>query len=1335
MLIVDNLLDEVFSYLFGETVSRFRKIRSEKKARDEIKYVIENEKENGYYDALDRILSSSCLLQDYASSLYAGSDGFDFEERLQKLGEQLHLTDMERAHVFPVVRRVCGILKRARENQLGDDTKYIKGVIDNSTRILIDKMDELGDKLNTPKRIPLSAYPSHRIPGRGYGPLITRKIIPMNQGDYQNESNKLPSPIEYLKKEKRILLLSDAGFGKTFTLYQLYYEAEEERFYTLFYRLKEIAGDNALVALAEGKVDVENPTGDDLVILLDGYDEMLEENAQNRLARIVQQIIQRYPHIRIAISSRANADYGLLEEIDFVPYRIKPLNQTDVEAYLDENEIDRGAFFEQVEMQRLGSLCQNAFYLSEMVILWHQKGALPSSSELMDSIVTERIAKDSGKYAYTSTQMERHIRDTRYRFERIALIMQCMHRDYLTEEELLRVAGDRDSAVLEYHGLWVRGSESKWRFAHNNFREYFAAVALSRKSLDEIKGFISCGTDNPSIRASWNNTLSYLIPLYKKSDLQDWIVEIQPELIALFETDRFTERQRADLYIQLMECLKKNNRWLETEYTYRKKLALFSSSSEAAKYILTELQSDVSIRQKQNLLRCLRFFVSFYEYEEDIVKTVFGIADDSNHPDYFRAEALRVMESQSKIFADYAQAVSRILDSASDESVRYEALLFLEASGTVERYFDAVSNEFKRCTKRFPTLISLRIAIERIICNITEEASSYALLSYFRENLAHIHGSFEDDAFIHCCEVGAKNYSGGKDRILQCLIDIVKTGYLLISHEKYHAIKNYMRNTSTADVFLDAIISKRIAYIRSYVLLDLMCDEMVCSMLNYLRLGKTSIPELKAIVNQFPYKNPWQMKLIESIHYQTGERIEVQPPVDYQAKQAREDQSFFDALFDERAFSELGARVCAIIGTDTPISKSLSHSGSDKLQRIYEDKALSDWYYLIKTRVPDDSQLTFGEYKKAIEDWDEFRFDAVEGFLQNHGDSIVISAQEREWLSQFAQKTLARFDIKAAITIDKGRASYPAMLCLCLSVMQMIDMECDRDLAIQLLSVPSPILKSGSPNQLPTYAVKWLDEPTITKTIISNIQAGGLNAYTSPSYTHYCLEHGITECKQEIIAYMLDSEKNDGFVYAETEYIAKLFGIETLLSEVLPHCKEARLLECIVTQVPFGVKSDELDHLLWDFYRKTKYGKWLKFLINRNDVNALAEYCKLAKDCMSLPKMGQNVSASEVSDAIRTVYKIECLEPLIDLLKLSCEAGFSDKTEAGFGLNNACWEAISNIAKTDFFPTIEALGANKQSGNSEFEERVGDLIQRLKALKEYSNDVAMSFDCALMLTK
>ena len=52
MLIIDNLLDEVFSELFDDAVSGFRKRWEEKKVKDQISEgihrVIEDEKKNRY---------------------------------------------------------------------------------------------------------------------------------------------------------------------------------------------------------------------------------------------------------------------------------------------------------------------------------------------------------------------------------------------------------------------------------------------------------------------------------------------------------------------------------------------------------------------------------------------------------------------------------------------------------------------------------------------------------------------------------------------------------------------------------------------------------------------------------------------------------------------------------------------------------------------------------------------------------------------------------------------------------------------------------------------------------------------------------------------------------------------------------------------------------------------------------------------------------------------------------------------------------------------------------------------------------------------------------------
>ena len=70
-MVIENLLNEIFSALFDDTVTGFRKRSNEKKVEDQISdginRVIEDEKENQYYDALDRAVHNSRILQDYAS--------------------------------------------------------------------------------------------------------------------------------------------------------------------------------------------------------------------------------------------------------------------------------------------------------------------------------------------------------------------------------------------------------------------------------------------------------------------------------------------------------------------------------------------------------------------------------------------------------------------------------------------------------------------------------------------------------------------------------------------------------------------------------------------------------------------------------------------------------------------------------------------------------------------------------------------------------------------------------------------------------------------------------------------------------------------------------------------------------------------------------------------------------------------------------------------------------------------------------------------------------------------------------------------------------------------
>ena len=138
-----------------------------------------------------------------------------------------------------------------------------------------------------------------------------------------------------------------------------------------------------------------------------------------------------------------------------------------------------------------------------------------------------------------------------------------------------------------------------------------------------------------------------------------------------------------------------------------------------------------------------------------------------------------------------------------------------------------------------------------------------------------------------------------------------------------------MQKTHTVSLFLNAVWEQDIVCYRAGMICVLMSDEMARTLLDYMELGKISFQDLKEIIEQMPYNDPWQINLIELVRFRTGERIDIEPPVDYKGKTAREHQMFFDALFDESAFSDLGEKVCAIIGRDTPIKESFSCADAD----------------------------------------------------------------------------------------------------------------------------------------------------------------------------------------------------------------------------------------------------------------------------------------------------------------------------------------------------------------------------------------------------------------------
>lgn len=1338
IVVFETIVGEIIGDLHDRLCDSHKEKSLKKQIEKGINQVLKDEEGNVDFDILDKTLTNSKILQDYASSLIADDEYFRLGERLSALKESIDGDALQVSRMMGVVSKLCNVIRRNIIDSLGKDARVSLSIFLSQLAELSDKQDEINEllielrnELRFPQ-IPLTFFQSHPIPTIYGNHFIRRQIIPNDQGSNQKSENNTTFHAEYFELSKRILLLGDAGSGKTFTLYQIYNETKQGGNYAYFYRLNELSIDehNLLNELSEGNVSLITEDADNVSLFLDGYDEIAETEVRDWLNKAINNIVHRYRNIKIIVASRSNADYEQLLRSEFHIFHIGPLSRKEIEDYLIENGINAECFFGQVNVQRLEDFCANIFYLSEMVCVWCQDGQLPSKSKLMDTIISARISADSDHYKYTSGSIARHIKNERKRFERMALVMQCMHRDYLTTDEITRLTEEKEREILEYHGLWLKNAQDKWQFAHNNFREYFAAVALSRKSLDEIMLFISNGVDKPCIRPTWYNTLSYLVTLYTKDDLIKKIYGIQPDLIVLFEKERFSEEERTEQFIILFEGAKNNNQWISIDYSYSEKLAWFASSANTVRYIADELTKDITIKQKQNLLRCLKYFDSFYDSRDDAVKGIISIVANKENADYLRSDALRVMVQHPNDFLAQSEFIANLLRAEDDESVRNESLRFLEEAGNIEQYFDVVILEMKRCSQRYPELISLLLSLKRITRNITDASSALALLTYYRDTTIPAEGNMEEDVFLHCCDVGVATYSGTSDSILKCLLDITKQGTIYVSRDKYQAIKSYMVKTNTVDTFLNAALEIEPIHVVSQVLYDLMCDEMVTQLLKCRREGKISDEKIGSILNHFPYGDDWQNKVVELFCDVLHTKIVIERPVEYSSKQKQEHQAFINALFDENAFAEIGTRVCDIFGIDTLISKEKRNNiAGDKLNRLYEDKALCDWYYSLAAFVPNSSTLSFGEYETITKNSNEYLMFATERVLRSNR-SIIVSEAQRKKIAEIVLDKLSRLEIDKAFVYKGKVISYLPEFPICLSLMKILDIECDRELAIKLLSVPPILFRDESMEKLPACVTKWLDEQTVIDTIIANIHAGGMNRHTSTVYTNFCLEHKIRECKDDIVRYITDKNQSDGYVYVEINYICELFGVGTLLTEILPFCFCENMLDCIVKHIPLGMKSQELDALLWKYYKESGKMKWLGYLINRNDAEALNEYYDLAQKAKKLPDIESQGMISQTTEAILTVSNPECIETLISLIKLTCAPDFVD--DEVFGLCASCYTAMGNIAKTNYSLVVDALETD--GDKDAYNDKISVLKQIIEAQYVFNMDMPLSFESALLLT-
>lgn len=354
-------------------------------------------------------------------------------------------------------------------------------------------------------------------------PYIMRRVLP-HENTLEDAFTRAFSDIkevplmEAWKQHAKILLLSDAGQGKSTELQYVAHELYDTPYFPVLIPLRDYNG-GPISSLLPGQYKNLLPSRQ--ALLFDGYDE-LTPDCRIPFEKELRSYLLKKPAVRVLISSRSNfckSETGNASHTfpGFIVYTLQKLLPRDVSAYLSSRGINPKRFYSEAAAAKIEDLLDNPFYVCRLADIFLQESALPCRKDIMEKVISLSFLADDAKFQVS-------LEEQRYALfqlmERVSLAMQLMRKFSFDDgEEYQRLFTPEQRELVKLSGLLARVGTT-WQFTHNNFREYLAARYLSRLPLEQALHYFS---DGNAIKPSWYNVLGYLTSLTKGDELGLWL--------------------------------------------------------------------------------------------------------------------------------------------------------------------------------------------------------------------------------------------------------------------------------------------------------------------------------------------------------------------------------------------------------------------------------------------------------------------------------------------------------------------------------------------------------------------------------------------------------------------------------------------------------------------------------------------------------------------------------------------------------------------------------------------------------------------------------------------
>ncbi len=883
-----------------------------------------------------------------------------------------------------------------------------------------------------------------------YIPRTLKPVIAQTSANVISfQTNHQETLVDLITKKDRIVLLGNAGSGKTTELQQLtkkFYEVEFP--YIPIYKKFNTYIDQDIESFLPQSW--REAASDVLLLIFDGLDEIQPQYFETAV-RNINFFSENNPDLKIIVSCRTNF-YDLPNDafsgtlIGYECFYLNSLDSNEVIYYLNKYlQIDGESFIKEVYKNDYLDILNNPFFLNILIAYFKSFKKLSSiRTEIIDEFINSRILNDKIHFQSSIINVPPKTIIVTL-LQRIAIVMELLGKNYLSSNDLSKILSEDDLITIKSFSAFNKDdTKDIWQFEHNNVQEFLAASVLEKLAIPDIKKLLTYRPNFDKIKPGWVNTLSFLIsisPKSKSDELIKWLIAIDQEIPIKFEKEKVNADVRAQLFFQIFEYYKTRNIWLKSNKFSDYELAMFSESEDSLQYLLSQLSDNKNTNiVKTNALNILEHYalssfntINFENVKKELIKAV--LVEDNDFP--FIYSILTTMSELKMNDFDSLSIIVEKLKLNYNQYVRAGLYKVIGESNFVNEFADVfvdgmiLPENIEISTSRESFTLGDEIwYLKKGLAKITSLDGLSKLFKYYEKPDGRKIFNFHDrgEIFDTLVKNSIKLYPTSPS-IYNYLLDAYIQSASRFDYNETRVLSKFFEQTKLSINAFQAIASSPdISEHEREVLLALLVNKEVIDFIveEYLKRNFTNenIIKLHRDLNWYSQRaiflNKEMVKYLENkFREETELKLVIDSPINYEQIQIQKQQINFEILFSKDKLLALVNKFYQKIDFE-----KLTYESFWNLQRA-EINSLESTYPAIVLQIISDftrsySEVAFEQIKKWIESSSNFEFyriKEIHATIRNV-KGISVNEEQKLFIINWVTNTVENLDWNSIVKIS-----------------------------------------------------------------------------------------------------------------------------------------------------------------------------------------------------------------------------------------------------------------------------------------------------------------------------